>query len=133
MVRTINAGLLILVRSHICSSAIRIAIQLVDGPISIDKIRVHDTDLVVLSLCEMPKLPKHRTWSPIGMPSFGQSVTMIPPTLLLAARQATVRNLPKRESSIRMLTCAAESEVIEAMEVGFLSWALTRNLFDRIP
>ena len=62
MVRTIHAGLLIC--THICSSATRIAHQLLDGPIPMDKIRVHLTDLVVHSLREMPK-HKNGDWDPI--------------------------------------------------------------------
>jgi hypothetical protein len=104
--------------SIISLSLTRVAHQLVDGPVPIDKIRVHLVDDVVHSLRDMPE---HKclvtNWAAI-LHAIGDDKVA---TSSSGGKAGDRTEVAKQRVLVRMLACAALAEVVSVAEPGFLS------------
>lgn len=98
--------------------SIRVAHQLVDGPIPIEKIRVQVADLVVHSLREMPEHKVLVTnWNAMLCAIGDDSVA----TTISGGKGGDRVEVAKQRVLVQMLACAAQAEVSAVAEPGFLS------------
>ena len=102
---------------------------MVDGPISIDKIRVNLTDLVVHALREMPKHKNLVTnWDTI-LRATGDDNSA---NTSAGGKGGKRADIAKQRVLVQMLACGADLEVIEAAEEASCPETSTRNPFDWI-
>jgi cell envelope opacity-associated protein A len=91
---------------------------LVDGPIPIDKIRVHLVDDIVYALRDMPEHKALITNWAAMLRAIGDDNVATTTSGRKAADRAEVA---KQRVLVRMLACAAQAEVVAVAEPGFLS------------
>jgi hypothetical protein len=91
---------------------------LVDGPIPIEKIRVHLVDDVVLALRDMPKHKSLVTNWAAMLRAIGDDNAA---TTSSGGKAGDRTEVAKQRVLVRMLSCAALAEVVAVAEPGFLS------------